>query len=85
MEWSEWDVSLAHKRRDADLEEGAGRVRGQIDGHRGTKVESGIRTAVFGGLKPGRYAVMLFQDEDSTGRLKNNIGGAHRTLWLPRP
>lgn len=39
------------------------------------RVDSGSRAAVFDGLAPGRYAIVLFQDANSDGRLDRNLIG----------
>ena len=38
------------------------------------RVDSGLRTAIFSGLKPGLYAIGLFHDANANGILDSTLG-----------
>ena len=47
------------------------------------RAATGVQSIVFTQLRPGRYAVIAFNDENDNGCLDENPwGGADRGLWL---
>ena len=50
------------------------RDRGRLLGA-AIRLDTGIRKTVLGGLEPGRYAVILFHDENQDGKLDKNVIG----------
>lgn len=56
-----------------DSVDGYLRDRGRVLGA-SIRLDSGIRVATFSGLKPGRYAVVVFHDQNRNGQFDKLLG-----------
>ena len=65
-----FDMALKHYEQPDGFIKDTGRVLGAA-----IRVDTGIRRTTLTGLKPGKYAIILFHDENQDGRLDKNIFG----------
>ena len=65
-----FDMALKHYEQPDGFIKDTGRVLGAA-----IRVDTGIVHSTLTGLKPGRYAVILFHDENQDGRLDKNLLG----------
>lgn len=65
-----FDRALEHYEQPDGFIKDTGRVVGAA-----IRVDTGIRRSILTGLKPGRYAIILFHDENQDGRLDKNLLG----------